>query len=70
MTKPCCSRGCGGRNLVDERTEAVAALRRVCRSFGDDNWPSSLHLADIIEKHLERHLEANIELFRTGPGNE
>ncbi len=43
---------------VAERAEIVATLRRVCRHFGDNDWSDRLNLADVIEKHLERHLEA------------
>lgn len=39
-----------------EREETVNALREVCRSFGDNDWDSSLYLVDIIEKHLSKHL--------------
>jgi hypothetical protein len=40
-----------------EREESVAMLRTVCTNFGDNDWPDDLHLADVIEKHLWRHLE-------------
>ncbi len=43
-------------NWVVEREEAVAALRALCEKYGDNNWPNDLHLGDIIEKHLGRHL--------------
>ena len=39
-----------------ERFETVLALRRICGEFGDNDWPDTLHLVDVIEKHLERHL--------------
>lgn len=42
--------------LVAEREAAVIALRRLCEDHGDNDWPNELHLADVIEKHLERHL--------------
>jgi hypothetical protein len=42
--------------FIAERLAAVAALRRVCAAHGDNDWPDNLHLADVIEKHLERHL--------------
>jgi len=42
--------------LVVEREAAIAALRSVCEDYGDNDWKDNLHLADIIEKHLERHL--------------
>jgi len=44
-------------SLVAEREAAVAALRSVCGDFGDNDWSSEVHLADVIEKHLGRHLE-------------
>lgn len=40
-----------------EREAAVAMLRIECRVFGDNDWPDTLNLADVIEKHLCRHLE-------------
>lgn len=42
--------------LVTEREEAIAILRSACENFGDNDWNPDLHLADIIEKHLVRHL--------------
>lgn len=40
-----------------ERAAAVAMLRIVCAEHGDNDWPDTLHLADVIEKHLGRHLK-------------
>ena len=45
-----------GRLLI-ERHEAVLTLRGVCEKHGDNDWSDDLHLSDIIEKHLERHLD-------------
>ena len=45
--------------MVAERVEAVNALRALCRDFGDNDWLENLHLADIIEKHLAKHLHAS-----------
>jgi hypothetical protein len=42
--------------LAKEREQAIAMLRGVCDRHGDNDWPDDLHLADIIEKHLARHL--------------
>lgn len=42
---------------VLEREATVAALRGVCENHGNNDWSDNLHLADVIEKHLERHLE-------------
>jgi hypothetical protein len=39
------------------QAETVKVLRQVCEQHGDNDWPDDLHLADIIEKHLWRHLE-------------
>lgn len=40
-----------------ERAAAIAALRRLCAEHGDNDWPDSLNLADVIDKHLGRYLE-------------
>ena len=42
---------------IREREEAVSLLREFCEEFGDNDWPDKLHLRDVIEKHLWRHLE-------------
>ncbi len=39
-----------------QRQETIAAMRSICAEFGDNDWPDSLHPADVIEKHLARHL--------------
>lgn len=39
-----------------ERASAVAALRTLCDEVGDNDWPDALHLGDVIEKHLAKHL--------------
>ena len=46
---------------IVEREAAVVALRNVCETYGDNEWPDNLRLADVIEKHLERHLDAEYE---------
>lgn len=43
---------------ASEREAVIAALRGVCRDFGDNEWDEKLHLADVIEKHLVCHLHA------------
>ena len=42
---------------IREREAAVSMLRQVCDDYGDNEWEENLHLADVIEKHLWRHLE-------------
>lgn len=42
---------------VVEREETVLMLRSVCERHGDNDWPDDLHLTDVIEKHLGRHLD-------------
>lgn len=42
--------------LAYEREEALAVLRRLCDEHGDLRWDDDTHLADIIDKHLGRHL--------------
>ena len=41
---------------VKEREDAIALLRQMCVDHGDNEWDESLHLADILEKHLWGHL--------------
>lgn len=41
---------------ISEREAAIAQLRQACGDHGDNDWTENLHLADIIEKHLVRHL--------------
>lgn len=43
---------------ITEREEAIARLRDICSEYGDNDWDDTLHLADIIEKHLHRRLAA------------
>ena len=45
-----------GAEWAIEREEAIATLREVCRNHGDNDWPNDLNLADVIDKHLARHL--------------
>ncbi len=40
-----------------ERHGAIRQLRELCETWGDNDWPDSLDLADIIEKHLARYLD-------------
>lgn len=39
-----------------EREDCIARLRDVCGTFGDNDWSEDLYLADVIEKHLAKHL--------------
>lgn len=43
--------------LLAQLEDVRAALRRVCEDHGDNDWPDNLHLGDVIEKHLGRHLD-------------
>lgn len=43
---------------ISEREAVIRELRTLCEEFGDNEWPESLHLGDVIEKHLSRHLLA------------
>lgn len=45
--------------LVKERQETVSKLREVCEEFGDNDWPETLWLPDVIECHLFRTLQQN-----------
>ena len=50
--------GAGQARWLLEREEARARLRELCAEFGDLDWDDSLHLADVIDKHLGKHLHA------------
>ncbi len=41
---------------IVEREEIIGQLRQLCAVFGDNDWPDSLNLRDVIEKHLADHL--------------
>ena len=61
-----CARELGGgdRKLAAALAEvetARVALRRVCAAHGDLDWDERLHLADVVEKHLARQLDARAE---------
>jgi hypothetical protein len=42
---------------VAELEDVRSALRRICATHGDNDWEDTLHLGDVLEKHLERHLD-------------
>jgi hypothetical protein len=42
---------------IHEREEAIMALREICEQYGDNDWDERQCLADVITKHLHRHLE-------------
>jgi predicted secreted protein len=44
--------------MAAERADVVAYLRTACADHGDNQWSDDLHLRDVIEKHLVRHIEA------------
>jgi hypothetical protein len=42
--------------MIAERHDAIRALRGLCeRCEIPNDWPDDLHLADIIEKYIERY---------------
>jgi hypothetical protein len=41
---------------IPEREDIISQLRSVCAEFGDNDWEDTLHLGDVIEKHLAKHL--------------
>ncbi len=46
---------------IKEREQTIAALRRICDEYGDNEWDNNLFLGDILEKHLRRHLDQDAE---------
>jgi hypothetical protein len=57
-----------------ERFDAIRVLRRACEAHGSNEWPDSLHLGDVIEKHLERQIQERerkiAEALKPLPGEE
>ena len=47
----------GQAQWVSEREQTVAMLRQVCEQHGDNDWAETLHLADVVDNHLMKHLE-------------
>jgi len=43
--------------LQTERSEAVKALRSICRAYGDNDWADTVPLADVIRNHLHVPLD-------------
>lgn len=41
---------------LSELEDARRALRELCDELGCNDWPDDLHIGDVIEKHLARHL--------------
>lgn len=59
-----CIRGLGYKSVsqkawISEREMAISVLRGLCEYFGDNDWDTDLHLADIIDKHLGNYLHEN-----------
>ncbi len=46
---------------IREREATVSELRRVCATFGDNDWPIDLNLANVVDKHLGRYLQGAVE---------
>jgi len=44
-------------SLIADREDTRSALRSVCEFYGDNEWEDNLSLADVVEKHLGRHLD-------------
>lgn len=42
---------------IQEREEAVARLREICAVYGDNDWSAHMNLGEVIEKHLQHHLD-------------
>lgn len=57
----------GQAQWITEREAAIVQLRTLCEDFGDTEWDERLHLADVIEKHLGRHLYAAERSILTPP---
>ena len=38
--------------LRAERAATIALLRRLCRDYGDNDWPDALYLPDVLDNHI------------------
>lgn len=47
--------------MTKERAEVINCLRNICIEYGDNDWPDTLHIRDIIEKHLIHYLVRHID---------
>ena len=45
-------------SMIEQAARARAQLRILCAEHGDNDWNDHLDLADVIEKHLGKYLEA------------
>ena len=55
---------------IVEREGIVTKLREVCETFGDNDWPKDLHLADVIDKHLFAYIPEPYEDEEPDDGEE
>ena len=44
--------------LKSEREDVISVIRMVCEDYGDNQWDESMHLGDVIDKHLYKHLNS------------
>jgi hypothetical protein len=51
-------------SLVIEREATVVALRGACKEHGDNDWTNDVHLADVVENHLRRHLDDKVSAYK------
>jgi len=47
--------------LLAERAAVVAKLWEICAGYGSTDWPDDMHLPNVLERHLRRHIEARRE---------
>lgn len=41
---------------LKERENCIKILRELCADYGDNDWTDDTNLADVLEKHLAKHL--------------
>jgi hypothetical protein len=46
----------GSARWVLERQETLQTLRRICTHFGDNDWPDTLYIPDILSNHVSPYL--------------
>jgi hypothetical protein len=46
---------------LKERENCIKILRELCQEFGDNTWTDDMNLADVLEKHLAKHMRKEVK---------
>jgi predicted secreted protein len=48
------------REMRQERVDAIAYLRLLCGQYGDNDWPDTMPLVEILQVHLAHRLQVDL----------